>query len=155
MARKKLETTTPTRESLDTLLKQYYTDKKNADELKKKVEVVNKDIKEIMVNDDSLLEDKELSDEKKKYGKRSYTVDGLTANYTVEERKSLDEDGLIMFLDKNGYTKALKEVLRLDEEALERMIYSGEISKEHQLEIAKFEQIQYIPKLKVTKKKGD
>ena len=135
--------------TLQTLVPEYYEDNTLATTLKKKADELNKQIKKLFVEDASTL----VKSEKAKKDERSITVDGIVATYYVQERKTVNEEGLVEFLKEKGYTKAIKTVEVLDEDALEKMMYDGAIDKKDVAEMAKFTVVKDVPTLTVKLKK--
>lgn len=143
MARKKIPTVIE--DTFETLIPTYYEKNKEATNLKKQSDELNKKIKKLFTETDSTL----VESTKAKKGERQYVVGDLKATYYLQERPSIDEEGLVEFLKKHHYTDAVKTVEVVDEEVLEKMMYEGTITKKHIGEMAKFKKMSDVAYLTV------
>lgn len=149
MARKALGQEQP--KSLRELVVSCYSNNTKATDYKKKADAENKEIKKLFVADDSLL----VRSDKAKKDERTIETDGIIATYYLQQRKSVDEEGMVQFLKEKGYTDAIKTIEVLDSDKLEKMAYDGSISKDDLGEMAKFEIIKDVPTLTVKLVKED
>ncbi len=124
---------------LKELIPIYAENKTEADSYKKICEKQNKEIKEIMLQNN--LDFAESGD--------------YVAKCTVSKRESMNEDILLEILKETGYTKnIIKTKEYVDIDVLEHAIYTGEIPIEIVAQLDKARETKEVITLKVTKKKN-
>lgn len=99
-------------DELDILIKDFYKNKKSADEYKKNADKKNIQIKSIMRENDL----------------KDYTVDNFDVKYKIQERKNFNEDMLIKILNKLNLSYIIKQKEYVDMDGLENAIYNGIIN---------------------------
>ena len=122
---------------LDEMIKNFYTDKQEADHFKKMADDFNAAIKTLMAE----LDKEEF-----------VTSNGLIAKRSVQKRESFNEGKLIERLKELGAVGAIKTVEVVDYDKLEDAIYNEEFDA---TKIADCKQIKEVITLKVTQKKGE
>lgn len=124
-------------EKLAMLITEYFDTKEEADFAKKRVEKLNSEIK-------SLMKELDLTELNNGY---------CTAKYSVEQRDSLDEDGLAIYLATSTESNAiyLKEAIKMDE--FEKELYNDIFTDEQLKEINKFHSTKDVVKLTVRRNK--
>lgn len=137
---------------INEIIDEFFIKKTKADALKKEHEKLNKEIKSILVSDTHFV----VLGSKKK-NNHVVVTDNCVAEYYETDTVRMNEDKLLEFLKANGYEKAIKTVEVLDSDALESMIYNGEIPVEHQKQMNDFREVKKVAKLvvKERKEKGD
>lgn len=133
---------------LEKLIPEYATFKNELDTLKKVVDFLNKEIKDLMIEENT---------DTAEYG-------GYKVSYIVQKKEQLDEDGLLEFLQnkltigsplRDSLIKT-KEYIDMDE--LETAIYNGDIDSALVADMGKFTTIKEVPTLRISKakkKEGD
>ena len=106
-----------------------------ADAYKKDADACNKKIKALMAKDN-------LEEE---CGEQYKVI------YYVQNKQSLNEEKALDILKRAGVTKCVKTVEVLDSDALESMLYNGELPNEVVTELATCRSSKQVPALKVTK----
>lgn len=137
MARMRLKTADDT---LVELITDYIANKSVADNYKKLSDNQNKQIKNIMLDED----------------KNIVETDVWKAICTISERESMNEELLLDIIKEAGYCvdTIIKTKEYVDFDALEHAIYNNQIPQETLLEIDKAREIKRVVTLRVTKKKG-
>lgn len=149
MARKRL--TKKEQASLDRLkdlVTNYYENKEDEKTIKKLVSEQNADIKRLLMENDNL----KTSD-----GDYIYNTGTIVAKLADKVSKTLNEDKLLSVAKKYKISGIVKTKEYIDMDALEDMMYKGQLSAEIKQEIAKCEEIKRTPTLtvKAMTKKGD
>lgn len=131
--------------TLDKLIPAYGEAKEQVDIWDKKAKKQNKDIKALMAK---LLKDGEKSVDSDEY-------DGWVATYSIRVSTPFNEEALLEFMHKHKqFAPCIKTKEYIDEDALENLIYKGDIPKKLLLEIDKFRTEKKTEVLNI-KKKGE
>ena len=134
MARKK----TP---NLDTLIPQYAENKSILDDYKKICDEENKQIKELMAENDYVV----------------CEVGGYVATKVIQKRDSIDEDKLLEVMKKHRLMAEAHGIIKtkeyVDVEALEMVMYKGLIDKKILMEIDKCRSTKEVVTLRISKSK--
>ena len=85
-----------------------------------------------------------------------YEVGDLVATINHQDRSSLNPDKLLEKMKKLGHTKVIKTVEKVDETAVEDLIYKGELKPEDIADCleSKIVKVFTVKKMKKSKKKG-
>lgn len=106
-----------------------------ADSYKKDADACNKEIKALMAKDN-------LEEE---CGEHYKVI------YYVQNKQSLNEEKALDILKRAGVTKCVKTVEVLDSDALESMLYNGELPNTVVMELSSCRTSKQVPALKVAK----
>jgi len=122
--------------TLDSLIPQYAANKREKDSYEKICAAENAQIKSIMQN----------------YVVQHYEAGGYRANYTIQQRETVNEEMLIDILKRNGECEGIiKTKEYIDFDALENAIYHNRIPEDILTQMAEATEVKEIPTLKVTK----
>lgn len=124
---------------LDNLINEFGTEKKKLDCLKKKVDTLNKELKEQFVTNNM----------------STASTDYYKVTYSVTEKVEVNEDKLLEVCKKNGIKDVIVTKEFVDADALEKKVYAGEISQEILAEIGSCSTVKEIPRLLVKAVKGE
>ena len=127
---------TEAEKTLDELIPEYFDAKEKMDSYKKSCDEMNAQIKAKMTDS-------------------SYTANGYTAKITIQKRESFNEVKLIDTLKTLGITDAIKTREYVDMDALEALIYAGNIDNADLTTIGTCKEVKEVVTLKVTKAKGE
>lgn len=135
---------------LEELVLSYGAHNAEAKDLKKVCDAENAQIKEIMVSD----------------GLTEFTSGIYTAKYSVSKQESLNEEKALEILKKDWMNRNLGRDIHkdcpyiktkeyIDMDALETVLYKGDIPQETLVELDGCRIVKEIPKLTIVKAKGD
>lgn len=122
---------------LDTLIPQYAANKSELEDYKKLCDKENAQIKSIM----------------KDFVITNYEAGGYKANYIISKRESMNEAKLLEIAHRHNLNSVIKTKEYIDFDALEDIIYKGEVSDEALLEMDKAKEVKEVISLKLTKVK--
>ena len=123
--------------SLETLIESYAENKSLAEDYKKIVETQNKDIKKMM-------EDQQLD-----YAfSEHYTI-----HYYISTRESMNEERLLALLKREDISACIKTIEVVDMDALEEMLYNGELSASIIAEMNDCREVKKVANIKLSKRK--
>ncbi len=132
MAKKKKEEVL----TLEQLIPKYGEEKAVLDTYKKSTDAVNKQIKELMVEQ----------------GLAEKAAGGYVARYSVSKSESYNTEALLNYMHKHKeFEPCIKTQEYVDEQALEDLIYKGKISKTKITALDKFRIVKETPKLIIKK----
>ena len=123
-------------EWLDSLVPQYVSVKADADKFKKAADDLNKNIKQVMTDNDL---DK-------------YSAGGFTVTKVVTNRETMDEQKLLQVARKHNIP-AIKTVEVIDMDALENFLYHSDVTDELMEDLAKCKSKTEVVQLRVKEEK--
>lgn len=124
--------------TLEERIDNYGKVKELADSYKKNADAQNKDLKKY-------LEEHDIKD---------YSTDSYVVKYYTQTKESMNEPKAIDILKHAGITKCIKTVEILDADALENLLYNGEIPVEVIVDLQTCREVKVVPALKISKVKG-
>ena len=128
---------TKNKKLLNELIPRYAVNKAELDSYKKICEDENKQIKELMQQEK--LED--------------WTIGAVTAKCIVQRRESMNEDILLEIAHKYKLRTIIKTKEYIDYDALENMLYQGNVSAAIVAEMDKAKEVNDVVTLRLTRKK--